>query len=174
MTPPLHTRLQPLHQAWQQRPLRERRLLLVLALVLAGVSLWQMAVAPAWATWRQAPARQAELEAQTRQMRQWQAEVQQLQVPVRIGRSAAIEQVQLAAEALLGPGVKWQPQGELLLVTLQAAPAQGLTQWLSLAREKAQVLPQQVQLQRAAPSGKDTAKDNTDPLWQGRLTLRLP
>ncbi len=162
-----------LQTAWRQRPVSERRLLLSLALLLGLLALWQGAIAPAWTTWRIAPVRQAELEAQTRQMLQWQAEAKQLQAPARLARSAAMGLLQEGAERLLGPGVQLQPQGELLQVTLKAAPAEGLAQWLSLARDKAQALPQQAQLQRQPAVG--TAKNpSTDPIWQGSLLMRLP
>lgn len=167
------TPLMAMQNAWRQRPARERRLLLLLALLLVLLALWQGALAPAWATWRLAPARQAELEAQTRQMLQWQAEAKQLQAPARLARSAAIELLQEGAGRLLGPGAQLQPQGELLQITLQAAHAEGLAQWLSLAREKAQALPQQARLQRQSAS--DTAKPaGADPVWQGTLMMRLP
>lgn len=167
------TTLVGLHSAWRQRPARERRLLLSLALLLALLALWQGAIAPAWTTWRLAPVRQAEIEAQTRQMLQWQAEAKQLQAPARLARSAAIGLLQEGAERLLGPGVQLQPQGDLLQVTLKAAPAEGLAQWLSLARDKAQALPQQAQLQRQPAAGTAQAPSN-DPIWQGRLLMRLP
>lgn len=162
-----------MHQAWQQRPARERRLLLALALLLGLLGLWQGAIAPAWSTWRQAPLRQAEIEAQTRQMLQWQAEAKQLQVPARLTRNAAIGLLQEGAGRLLGPGVQLQPQGELLQVTLKAAPAEGLAQWLSLARDQAQALPQQAQLQRAPAADAADARGN-NPIWQGSLLMRLP
>ncbi len=165
--------LMALHQAWRQRPARERRLLLSLAMLLGLLALWQGAIAPAWTTWRLAPVRQAEIEAQTRQMLQWQAEAKQLQAPARLARNAAMGLLQEGAERLLGPGVQLQPQGELLQVTLKAAPAEGLAQWLSLARDKAQAMPQQAQLQRQPAVG--TAKNpSTDPIWQGSLLMRLP
>lgn len=167
------TSLVAMHKAWLKRPARERRLLLSLALLLGLLALWRIAIAPAWSTWRIAPLRAPELEAQTRQMLQWQAEAKQLQAPARLARSAAMGLLQEGAERLLGPGVQLQPQGELLQVTLKAAPAEGLAQWLRLARDQAQSLPQQAQLQRQPAS--DTAKPaNTNPIWQGTLLMRLP
>ena len=66
-----------------------------------------------------------------------------------------------------------QPHGDLLQVTLKAAPAEGLAQWLSLARDKTQALPQQAQLQRQPAAGTPKAS-STDPIWQGSLLMRLP
>ena len=44
---------------WSARQPREQRLLTVGALVIGVALLWQMAVAPALQTWREAPAKQA-------------------------------------------------------------------------------------------------------------------
>ena len=144
-TPPAPAWVQALRTAWQQRPARERGLLLVGGSFLVLLALWQWGIAPALSVWREAPARQARLENQTRQMLQLQAEAQRLQAPSRLGRTQALER-------------------------LQATSALALAQWLAQAREQAQALPVQVQLKPAPrPAG-----ESTEPLWQGSLVLRLP
>ena len=162
--------VQALRTAWQQRPARERLWVMAGSALIALVLLWQVAIAPAWSVWREAPARQARIDAQTRQMLQWQAQAQGLQPVTRIDRREALARLQSAAERLLGPGARLQPQGEQLLVTLQAAPADGLAQWLALARNEALALPLQAQLQQpeAAPA------PETEVAWQGSLLMRLP
>jgi len=153
--------------AWQQRPARERRLLVLGAAVLLLALVWSAMIAPAWRVWREAPQRQAMLEAQTRQMRQWQAEAQQLQTPRRIEREQALRLLTASAASLLGPGAQLTPQGDSLRVGLQAAPAAGLAQWLAQAREQALALPSQAQLERQDDKG-------SEPTWRGTLLLRLP
>jgi flavin reductase (DIM6/NTAB) family NADH-FMN oxidoreductase RutF len=54
--------------------------------------------------------------------------------------------------------------------SLQAAPATALARWLSQARDNAQALPTQAQLQHASPPG----PDSLDTTWRGSLVLRLP
>lgn len=162
-----HT-LQGLRAVWQQRPERERSLLLWTAVLLGLIALWQWGIGPAWAVWRDAPVRQAQSDAQTRQMLQLQAEASRLQAPVRVNRATAMAQLQASADSLLGAGVSLQLQGEQLQVTLKAATSEGLAQWLSQARDPSQALPQQVQLKR-----QPIAKDNT-VVWQGTLLMRLP
>ena len=76
-----------LHALWQQRSVRERRLLVLAAALLALALLWFWALAPALQTWRSAPQRQAELDQQSRQMLQWQAQARQLQNPARLARA---------------------------------------------------------------------------------------
>lgn len=159
-----------LRSVWQQRSLRERRLLLAGAVLLGGLLLWQWGLAPAWSVWREAPMRQAEIDLRTRQMLQLQAEAQSLQAPVRIGRQQALEQLKASADKLLGPGAQIQPQGDQLQVSLRGTPAADLAQWLALAREQAQALPLQAQLQRQ----QTTTPDQPEGLWQGSLLLRLP
>lgn len=156
--------------AWQQRSVRERRWLLAGAALLTPLLLWQWAMAPAWSVWREAPTRQARIDAQTRQMLQLQAQAQHLQAPAHIERREALSRLQAEADRLLGPGAQLQPQGEQVLVTLRAAPATGLAQWLALARSQAQTLPLQVQLQR--PEAPPAAP--TEVVWQGTLQMRLP
>lgn len=152
---------------WQQRAPRERRLLGLGAAVLLLALVWSQLIAPAWRVWREAPQRQAMLEAQTRQMRQWQAEAQQLQTPRRIQREEALRLLTASATSLLGPGAQVTPQGDSLRIILQAAPAAGLAQWLAQAREQALALPSQAQLQRQDDKA-------SEPTWRGTLLLRLP
>ncbi len=155
--------------AWQQRPLRERRLLTLGAVVLLAVAVWSGVVAPAWQAWREAPARQARLDTQTRQMLQWQAEARQLQAPRRIERVEALRLLEQSATRLLGPGAQLSPQGDELRLTLKAAPAGGLAQWLAQAREQAQARPRLVKLQKQEPADSDTGVS-----WSGTLVLALP
>ena len=165
---------------WQQRSASERRLLALGAVVLLGAVVWSGLLAPAWRVWREAPARQASLEAQTRQMRRLQAEALQLQAPPRIERTEALKRLGQSAQELLGPGVQLSPQGEEVRVTLQAASASGLAEWLAQARDQAQALPRLAQLQKQDAAAEPAARagKNPDapagPTWSGTLVLRLP
>lgn len=169
-SPPRWTQpLQELHSAWQQRPQRERRLLLAGGTLLAALALWQIVIAPAWSVWRKAPAHQAELDARTREMLGLQAEVRQWQTAPPLTRNAALLQLRNSAEQLLGPGAQLQAQGDQLQLTLRAASAEGLAQWLAQARSQAQTRTVRAELQR-----QDAHAAGTLPTWQGQLSLRLP
>ena len=63
-----HLPLQALQQAWQQRNPREKKGLALVALLLTLTLLWSLALNPAWRTWQQAPAKQAELDALSAQL----------------------------------------------------------------------------------------------------------
>ena len=178
MKPRMRQTLQTLRSAWQQRSVRERRLLALAAAVLGLALLWQLGVAPALTTWQGAAQRQAELDLQTRHMLQLQAEARQLQAPTRMPRPQAIALLESSAASLLGKDARLTVQDDLLRVSLVAAPAAGLAQWLAQAREKALTLPQSARLERVPPSLSATAPTPaptaTEILWRGELALRLP
>lgn len=166
--------------AWRQRAPRERQLLTLGAAVVLLTGVWISMVAPALQLWREAPSHQVALETQTRQMLSLQAQAHQLQAPQRIERTEALKLLSRSAQELLGPGVQLNAQGEALRVTLQAASASGLAQWLTQAREKAQALPRLAQLQKqvppaeAVPRGGKTPDAPPDIQWSGTLVLHLP
>lgn len=181
MNPSLSTARQVWQTFWRARAARERRLMLLAAWVIAAALAWQVAVAPALHTWQEAPARQAALDAQTGQMLQLQAQARRMQSTGELSRSAALQLLESSAAQWLGPQARLSLQGEQVRITLQAAPAEGLSRWLAQARTQAQALPVQAQLQRSTASagspvtaasapapGSDTAV-----LWRGTLVLNL-
>lgn len=155
-----------LKKYWAQRPVRERRLVLGAGVLLLALGTWQLVLGPAWSIWRSAPERQRQIDAQTRQMLDLQAQARQLQTVPPLSRDAAMKQLQASAQ-LLGPGAQLQLQGDLLRVTLQAAPADGLVQWLAQARGQSQARTLQAELQRQESA-------SAEPLWRGQIQLRMP
>jgi general secretion pathway protein M len=155
--------------AWARRSPREQQLLGMGVWVLGLAALWMLALAPALRTWQEAPARQALLDAQSQRMRQLQAQAQSLQRPVTLSRADAAKWLEKSL-AELGPNARISLQGETATLSLQAAPAAALARWLSQARDNAQALPTQAQLQHASPSG----PNSLDVTWRGSLVLRLP
>jgi general secretion pathway protein M len=137
--------------------------------VLSLAALWLLTLAPALRTWQEAPARQAQLDTQSQRMRQLQAQAQGLQKPRAIARTdAALWLEKNLVE--LGPNARISLQGDSATLSLQAAPAGALARWLSQARDNAQALPTQAQLQQV-----NTAKaDSPEVTWRGSLVLRLP
>jgi general secretion pathway protein M len=175
------------HQAWQQRSAREQQLMRIAAWVLLATALWIGALAPALQTWHEAPARQALLDATSQQMQQLQAQAQTLKKPSAVSRAEAIRWLEENIPAQLGEQTRWQLEGERLSVQLSNTSPERLASWLGQARERAQALPVQAQLQRspaetAKPKAPNSASNATDKpelaspqvLWQGRLLLSLP
>ena len=155
--------------AWARRSPREQQLLGIGFWVLSLAALWMLALAPALRTWQEAPARQALLDTQSQRMRQLQAQAQSLQKPAVITRTDATKWLEKNL-AELGPNARISLQGETATLSLQAAPASALARWLSQARDNAQALPTQAQLQHASPPG----PNSLDVTWRGSLVLRLP
>ena len=154
---------------WSRRNPREQRLLGIGVWVLGLAVLWVLALGPALHTWQEAPARQALLDAQSQRMRQLQAQAQSLQKPAVITRTDASKWLEKNLNEL-GPNARISLQGETATLSLQAAPATALARWLSQARDNAQALPTQAQLQHASSPG----SDSLDTPWRGSLVLRLP
>jgi general secretion pathway protein M len=169
----LHTLTATLRQgwkaAWARRSPREQQLLGIGFWVLSLAALWMLALAPALRTWQEAPARQALLDTQSQRMRQLQAQAQSLQKPVALSRADAAKWLEKSLEEL-GPNARISLQGDSATLSLQAAPAAALARWLSQARDHAQALPTQAQLQHASPPG----PNSLDVTWRGSLVLRLP
>lgn len=171
---------QALQQAWQARSPREKQGLALMALVVALASVWSLALAPAWTTWQQAPARQTELDQQTQQMRQLQTQAKHLQAPPASTRAEALKWLE-SSVADLGAGAHIQLQADRATLRVESAPADKMAHWLSQARERAQALPLQAQLQQvtAPPSQRASANTPTPPAptsvhWRGSVVLRLP
>jgi len=163
----------PMRQGWQaawaRRSPRERLLLGAGIWVLALAALWVLALAPALRTWQEAPARQAQLDTQSQRMRELQAQAKGLQKPRTMARTDAALWLEKNL-ADLGPNARISLQGDSATLSLQAAPAAALAHWLSLARDNAQALPTQAQLQQVSPA----KADNPEVTWRGSLVLRLP
>ena len=199
-----HAIFQALLQAWQQRSPREKKGLALVALLLTLTLLWSLAISPAWRTWQQAPAKQAELDRQTQRMRELQAQAKQLQ-SAPANTAAQARQWLEASVRDLGTGARIQLQGDRATLSVESAPAESMARWLSQARERAPALPVQAPLQQAAPpspnanpaapsAGKPAmpsagpaawaslpqpspsgAQANTSGVhWRGSVVLRLP
>lgn len=169
---------------WTARAPRERRLLSLAAAVIGAALVWQIALAPALQTWREAPGKQAALDAQTGQMLQWQLQARSLQTSAAPSRTAALQQLESSAAQWLGPDARVSLQGEQVRITIKAAPAEGLSRWLAQARSQSQALPVQAQLQRAtgantspaspaAAAPAPTPASGSTVTWSGTLVLSL-
>ena len=159
--------------AWARRSPRERQLLGIGFWVLTLAALWVLALAPALRTWQEAPARQALLDTQSQRMRQLQAQAQGLQKPRAIARNDATLWLEKNLTEL-GPNARISIQGDSATLSLQAAPAAALARWLSQARDNAQALPTQAQLQQASAAGPGKQDHSPEATWRGSLVLRLP
>jgi general secretion pathway protein M len=137
--------------AWNARQPREKRLLLMAALVIAAALAW-LAIAPAVRTLKTTPAQLAALETQLQAMQRLADEAQALRgtppVPMEQGRVAL-----QASAAQLGDKARVSLQGERAVLTLTGLPAEQLTGWLAEVRINARARVVESQLQRTPEGG---------------------
>lgn len=156
----------PLSAALGQLSPRERKAVLI-ALWIVGLGLlWWLAVAPALATLREAPARHARLDAQLGQMQRMAATANALRSEASAqppGRDEVLRALE-AATASLGATAQLSVLGDRATVTMRGTPPAGLAQWLAQVRINARLLPLETQLTRdPATSG-----------WNGTVVLSGP
>lgn len=155
-----------LQARWAQLAPRERRLLgLALAVILAAL-LWQLLLAPALRTLRTAGAQAQALDAQLQHMQMLQTQAKALQQQAPLSYDDALRALNQATTQTLGTSAQISVSAERATVTLQAASADALAQWLAQARLNARATPLEARLNRiATPSG---------VTWSGVLVMGLP
>ena len=152
---------QRLHSIWQGMAVRERRLVLVAAALVAAASIWWVLLAPALRTLRQAPAEKAAVAEQLAHMRSLQSQAAALQKQPALSSADSQGQLTALAAQLLGEhSIVWQ--GKQANVTLHNVPPQRLGQWLAQARSQARAIAQQAQLEYSSAG------------WNGSMVMRLP
>ncbi|HSW07120.1 type II secretion system protein GspM [Aquabacterium sp.] len=137
--------------AWAARNARERSMLLLAAAVLGLYLLWALALAPALATVRSAPAKLDALDGQLQQMQRLAAEATELRAtpPVPPEQSQVVLS---AAAARLGDKAKLTLQGPRATLTVTGMPAEELTAWIAEVRVGARARVIEGQLNRT-PQG---------------------
>ena len=138
-----------LDRAWQQRSVRERQLMLAAAWLVLASALWSLALAPALRTWHEAPTRQASLDVTSSQMQQLQAQAKSFKKPSTVTRAEALRWLEENIPTQLGKETRWQLQGDRVSVQLSGTSPERLASWFTQARERAQALPVQAQLNQA-------------------------
>ena len=159
--------LNDLRTQWQGLPPRQRLLFVGAMGVLVAVLLWWLALGPALATLRTAPAQHQVLDAQLAVMRQLQAQALAMREAMQALPPLSREEAQGVLEATvrqnLGETARLTLSAEGATLTLSGVSGQALAQWLTQARIEARTLPTEAHLNRQA-----------NGLWEGRMTLLLP
>lgn len=167
LRPASRARMARLGGQWQSLPPRERLLAGVALAVLALALLWWVALRPALATLRDAPAQRQTLDLQLQRMRQLQAQVTAMRSATQPLPPLTRDDAQRALEAAVrqqfadAARLAMTPEGATL--TLGGVTGQALAQWLAQARIEARTLPIEARLERQA-SG----------TWKGEMKLTLP
>lgn len=184
MSTPKPSNAAALRTRWQALAPREQTLVLAAGGFVAVALLWWVAVAPALATLRAAPARHAELDAQLQRMQALRAEAQQLQSAPRNTRGDSVGALRAALAQRLGNTAQINVIGDRATVTLKAAPADALGPWLAQARSNARAAPAEARLSRSAAAAPAATPNSAQPVvlgnpkalprWDGTLVLVLP
>jgi general secretion pathway protein M len=134
---------------WRSRAPRERQLIAAMALVLGFLIVWLIAVRPALATLREAPAEIDRLDAQWQQMQIAALESAALRSASPVPPQQAAEALRAATERLGGKG-KIALQGDRAVLTFSGVPFEALRDWLGEARSAARARPIEAQLLKGA------------------------
>lgn len=140
----------PLSAALDRLSPRERQAVLIALWVVGLGLLWWLAVAPALATLREAPARHARLDAQLGQMQRMAAAATALRsesTAQALSRDQVLRALE-AATASLGSTAQLSVLGDRATATLRGASPAALAQWLAQVRINARLLPLDTQLTR--------------------------
>lgn len=155
--------------AWAALAPRERRLVGLAAVAVMLALLWLVALAPALATLRDAPAQRALLQSEAQRMQALRAEAQALAALPRLDRDEAVRALEAGTRARLGSAAQLSVTGDRALLTLRDAPAQALADWLADARANARAGVVEARLTRG---GDGTTGSSAS--WSGTLALGLP
>jgi len=146
---------------WRGMPPREQRLVLLAGVLISLALLWWLALAPALAVLKAAPAQHVTLDAQLQQMQRLQAQAKALQAQPVLSVDDARRALEAAIKPL-GAGAQMVVQLDRVTVSLKAVPANALAQWLATVRQNAHTAPVEAHLVRN-PAGS----------WDGSLVLNL-
>ncbi|RQO64176.1 general secretion pathway protein GspM [Variovorax sp. KBW07] len=170
---------------WATLEARERRLVAAAIALVALALLWWIALAPALRTLAAAPAEHARLDGQLQQMATLQNRAKALQSQPRLNRDDAMRALEASVRDGLGTSNAqlMNAGGDSATVTLRAAPANAVAQWLAQARGNAHAVPREAHLTRApaappAAGGSGNSKDASSQApqvrWEGTLVMALP
>lgn len=150
-----------LRTRWRTVSPREQRLVMLAGVLISLALVWWLALAPALAVLKAAPAQHLALDAQLQHMQRLQAQAQALQAQPVISAAEASQALEVAM-TLLGSGAQMNVQMDRATVTLKAVGADALAQWLATVRQNAHTAPVEAHLVRNPAGG-----------WDGALVLNL-
>jgi general secretion pathway protein M len=136
-------------QFWQSRAPRERQLIVAMAVAVAVLIVWLIAVQPALRTLRETPAELDQLDNQLQQMQLAALESTTLRAVSPVPPQQAAEALRAATERLGGKG-KIALQGDRAVLTFSTVPFETLRNWIVEARSAARARPIEAQLLKGA------------------------
>ena len=146
---------------WRSLAASEQRWLLLVMVVLGAALLWWLALAPALAVLKAAPAQHRALDAQLQQMQQLQAQAQSLQSQPALTTEDARSALEASLKPL-GATAQMAVQADRITVTFKGMGADALARWLATARQNARTAPSEAHLVR-----------NAALTWDGAVVINL-
>lgn len=146
---------------WRQLALRERRLVTGMAVAIALLLVWTIAVRPAWRSLSELPGQLDAVELQLQQMQRLASESRELRALPRV-QSAQAEAALRGATERLGANAKLSLVGDRATLSLNGVSGEALVAWLGEVRSAARARPEEAKLSRS-PSG-----------YSGTVVLSLP
>ncbi len=178
--------LTPLQARWARLAPPEKNLLRLAAVLVLGVTLWQLSRAPALRMLRSADVQARTLDVQLQDLQRMQSQARALQKQPPLGYDDALRALTLATKQTLGGSAQLNVVGERVSVTVQNASADALAQWLAQVRLNARAVPVEARLVRVEVpvSAKSNAKGPLSSgapgdlpgatTWSGVLVMGLP
>ena len=162
----------PLRARWSRLDSRDQTLVRLALLLVLATLLWLFSVAPSLATLQSADAQARSLAAQLQRMQAMEAQAQALQKLPVLGFDDAVRALTAATLQTLGATAQISVAGDRASVTLKAASADALAEWLTQARLNARSLPLEARLVRAPAAAAPAAAGAA--AWNGVLVMGLP
>ena len=162
----LSSALQPFSNRWSRVAPREKNLIRLAGGLLLAALLWLLILSPALTTLRSADAQAKTLDAQLQRMQSLRAQADALQKQPPLSFDDALRALTTATKQSLGATAQLNVTGDRASVTLKAASADALAEWLTQARVNARSVPIEVRLVRAVTTGAVS--------WNGVVIMGLP
>jgi general secretion pathway protein M len=158
--------LAPLQARWSQLAAREKNFLAAALVLVVLAVVWKLVLSPSLQTLRTSTAQATALDAQIQHMLSLQSQASALQRQAPLAYDEALRALNLATRQTLAATAQVNVVADRANVTLQAASADALAQWLVQARLNARSVPLEARLTRGTtPAG---------ATWSGTLVMSLP
>lgn len=156
-------------QTWSRLAPRERQGV-ALATTLVGVALlWSVALGPAWAVLKRAPAEHTQLDATLQHMQALAEQARSLKAQPRLSRDETLRALEAATKRHLGATARLTVVADRATVVMQSVDAKALADWLEEVRVNARAAPSEGRLALST----DAAASAHAPRWGGTLVLPL-
>ena len=158
--------LSPLQARWSQLAAREKNFLAAALVLVVLAVVWKLVLSPSLQTLRTSTAQATALDAQIQHMLSLQSQASALQRQAPLAYDEALRALNLATRQTLAATAQVNVVADRANVTLQAASADALAQWLVQARLNARSVPLEARLTRGTTPASAT--------WSGTLIMSLP